>query len=51
MLTSMSKHNHESGFGVVELVLIVVIIAVLGVISWMVYKNAKIFSYDLNSAR
>jgi cytoskeletal protein RodZ len=41
MLTGMNKHNHESGFGVVELALIVVIIAVLGAGGWLVYKNQK----------
>jgi cytoskeletal protein RodZ len=36
----MSKsHNHQKGFATVEAVLVLVILILIGVVGWMVYKN------------
>ena len=35
----MKKINNESGFSAVELILVIAVIALLGVVGWLVYKN------------
>ncbi|HEY5267825.1 MAG TPA: hypothetical protein VII94_01670, partial [Candidatus Saccharimonadales bacterium] len=35
----MKKINNEYGFSAVELILVIAVIALLGVVGWLVYKN------------
>lgn len=52
MLSSMSKLKHnEAGFGAVEAILIIIIVAVLGFVGWYVYKQKSLIKTPKESAQ
>lgn len=48
-MNKITQNKNNSGFSVVELLLVILVVILLGVIGWMVYKNQKDKTHQSNT--